>query len=361
MTFSTVYDTRLHDLAGDVDGSVSSLEIQQELHQESSSLISQEIRTPLTSIRGTLCLLRSGYLGNVSEQGLSLLDTALGNADRMVRLAQSLENQSIFSCAILSEPEMHRLQLENDLRLAWQQRDFQLYYQPIVSLSDRTITGFEALIRWHHPDRGWVSPATFIPIAEELGLIEAIGLWVLKEACSQLRQWQAKSPEFSTLTVNVNLSMNQLLQPNLASQIQQICDEEQVSPQSVNLEITEGALVDNAAQAIATVAKLKQMGFRLYVDDFGTGYSSLARLGDFPLDALKIDRSFIRDKKWHICKIVMLLASTLGLDVVAEGIETGEDLETLKQLGCEQMQGYLFSAPLNADHAESLLTDLYQF
>jgi diguanylate cyclase (GGDEF)-like protein len=252
-----------------------------------------------------------------------------------------------------------RLQLETDLQWALKRQEFQLYYQPIVSLNNGNIKGFEALVRFCHPIRGLVEPAEFIPLTEETGLIVPLGYWVLREACRQLKTWQMQFPA-TPLTITVNLSGKQLLQADLVEQIEQILQETNLEPRSLGLEITESAIIQNAESAAIMLSQLKRLGVRLYMDDFGTGYSSLSYLHRFPIDTLKIDRSFVTNvdvdpEKIEIIRTVIALAGNLGMDVVAEGVETNNQMHQLKALNCEFGQGYFFSKPLDSKMAEALI------
>ncbi len=254
-----------------------------------------------------------------------------------------------------------RLQLETDLRRAIERFEFQLHYQPIVSLQTGSITGFEALIRWQHPQLGLVSPATFIPVAEETGLIISIGSWVLEIACQQLSLWQAQFPRSSPLTLCVNLSVKQFAQPELIENIRRLLYQYRLATGSLKLEITESVLMDNSQVVTSAVALLKTLGVGLCLDDFGTGYSSLSYLHRFPIDVLKIDRSFINqmtfgDKNAQIVKAITTLAQALGIEIVAEGIETVQQQTQLTALGCEYGQGYLFSVPLTAQAATTFIS-----
>lgn len=254
------------------------------------------------------------------------------------------------------------LQLENDLRRAVENcQEFVLHYQPIVALKTGKITGFEALVRWQHPTRGLVSPTEFIPLAEETGLIIPLGHWVLSQAALQLRVWQLVFPDRGPLTMSVNLSPKQFSHPKLVAQIDQILEETGLDGSRLNLEITESALMDNSVDAAGMLVQLRNRNIRLSIDDFGTGYSSLSLLAKLPLNTLKIDRSFVSQmgkygENVEIVWTIVTLAHNLGMDVVAEGIETSQQLALLKNLQCEFGQGYFFSKPLDSRGAGTLLT-----
>lgn len=320
-----------------------------------AALVSHELRTPLTSIRGALSLLLSGKLGTISDRGKRLLELAVKNTDRLVRLTAAIESDREIQVNIISAAAMARYQLEKELQLALERQQFQLHYQPIISLETNKISGFEALVRWQHPRRGLVSPAEFIPLAEKTGLIEPLGTWVLDNACRQLYSWQQEFACNPSLTMSVNLSSLQLSQPNLVEQVQEILQKTNLATSSLRLEITESAIMENQTNAIATLHQLKALGIQLYMDDFGTGYSSLSRLHELPIDLMKIDRSFVSQKKWDIIRAIMILASSLGLEVIAEGIETAEEVAELKRLGCKQGQGYFYSKPVDAQAAADLI------
>jgi diguanylate cyclase (GGDEF)-like protein/PAS domain S-box-containing protein len=263
------------------------------------------------------------------------------------------------------DKEMHahvlgRLQLETDLRRALRNQEFHVYYQPITSLVTGKLTGFEALIRWQHPERGLVSPVEFIPIAEETGLIVPIGQWILQEACATMQVWQKQFPHLAPLTISVNLSGKQLREQDLIEQIDQVLAETHLDGHSLKLEITESILMDNAETVTEMLLQLRKRHIQLSIDDFGTGYSSLSYLHRFPVNTLKIDRSFVSrmnqdDENSKIVRAIVSLAHTLKMDVIAEGVETRSQLHQLQSLECEQGQGYLFSKPLDVLAAEILL------
>ena len=252
------------------------------------------------------------------------------------------------------------LQLETDLRRAIERKEIELHYQPIISLRNQRVSGFEALLRWRHPVRGWVSPLEFVPIAEQTGLILPIGAWVLQEACRQMQAWQSELGDQNRLwTINVNLSSKQFT-PELADQISQVLEETGLNPCQLKLEITESLLMENAESAIERLSQLQQLGVQLAIDDFGTGYSSLSYLHRLPIDTLKVDRSFIQridsdGEQLAIVRTIIMLAWNLGMEVVAEGAETAKQVAQLKALRCEYAQGYFFSKPLDAVTAEQYL------
>jgi EAL domain-containing protein (putative c-di-GMP-specific phosphodiesterase class I) len=253
------------------------------------------------------------------------------------------------------------MQMETDLRRAVERQEFELFYQPIVSLSTGRIAGFEALVRWPHPEKGYIPPGDFIGLAEETGLIMPLGSWVLREACQQLCQWQVQFSQHLPLSVSVNLSSRQFSQPNLPELIQQILEETNLSPTSLKLEITESAIMENTESAMAMLLAIKQLGVQLSVDDFGTGYSSLGYLYRFPMDVLKIDQSFVSridvdGEKLELVRTITTLSWNLGMDVIAEGVETTKQLAQLKALKCEYGQGHLFAPAMSAANMEVFLS-----
>lgn len=255
---------------------------------------------------------------------------------------------------------VQRLHLDADLRRALQRHEFQVHYQPILSLSNHQMVGVEALVRWQHPARGMVSPAEFIPLAEETGLIVPLGNWVLRQACQQLMDWQRQFPGHELLFVSVNLSVIQLSQPDLLRQIDEILWQTGLPACLLKLEITESAAMENAQRVIKILEQLKARQIRLSIDDFGTGYSSLSHLHSFPIDMLKVDRSFVmhiqdQSKNLEVVQTIIRLAHSLGMETIAEGIETPQQLDSLKTLGCEYGQGYLFAKPMQPEAIASLL------
>lgn len=253
-----------------------------------------------------------------------------------------------------------QLQLENDLRRALVRQEFQVYYQAIVSLDTGRITGFESLLRWKHPERGSISPAEFIPVAEETGLIFPLGAWVLRQSCYQLQTWQKQFPSYPPLTISVNISGRQLSDLSLMDEVDRIVEQTALEPGSLKLEITESVLMDNAPRAAALLEKLRAQNIELCIDDFGTGYSSLSYLQRFPVTVLKIDKSFVSDmtvneENAEIVRAIIMLANNLGLYVTAEGVETEEQLVQLWSWQCDYAQGYFFSKPVDRDRATALL------
>jgi diguanylate cyclase (GGDEF)-like protein/PAS domain S-box-containing protein len=279
-------------------------------------------------------------------------DTALYRAK-----ASGKARFEVFDSAMRDEA-VARMRLDTDLRRATEREDFQLYYQPIVSLQQGEIRGFEALIRWPHGDRGLVQPSDFIPVAEETGLILPIGWWALREACQQVAVWQKAFPVDPPLTMAVNLSGKQFLQMDLVRHITHIVADTGIPPSSLKLEITESTIIEDTEAVIELLLQLKALGITIAIDDFGTGYSSLSYLHRLPIDALKIDRSFVNamtTEGSEIVRAIVGLAHNLGLDVIAEGVESAAQLQQLRALGCEYGQGYLFSRPVDGSRAQTLL------
>ncbi len=270
------------------------------------------------------------------------------------------------SCHAVFDPSMHThalwlLQIENDLRRAISRQELVIYYQPIVSLETNCLEGVEALVRWQHPEQGLVSPADFIPMAEETGIIIALDQWVLKNACCQLRYWQQQFPAFSHLTLSVNLSGHHFFQMDFLEQIDQILASVGILGQYLKLEITESVLLSNPDSTAEMLKQLRKRNIQVSLDDFGTGYSSLSYLHRFPLNILKIDRSFVstleaQDSRTAIVRTIVTLGHELGIDVIAEGIETAYQMQFLKGLDCHYGQGYCFSPPVDSKTMTTLLT-----
>ncbi|HJP95481.1 MAG TPA: EAL domain-containing protein [Pyrinomonadaceae bacterium] len=258
-------------------------------------------------------------------------------------------------------PQLDVTNLGTDLDKAVERQELLLHYQPIVCLETGKLHAFEALVRWHHPQRGLISPSDFIPLAEETGAIIGISNWVLREACLQLKRWQERFPFHGSLAVTVNLSSKQFMQVDLIDQVIEILQDTRINPRSLKLEITESAVMENIGTATVLLQQLRALGIELAIDDFGTGYSSLSYLHRLPINSLKIDKSFVKgmvEKREHaeIVKTILTLARSLGIRVVAEGVETLEQLVELRRLQCDAGQGFLFSKPAEAETAEALLT-----
>jgi diguanylate cyclase (GGDEF)-like protein/PAS domain S-box-containing protein len=301
--------------------------------------------------------------------GIALSNTAyeepedmLRDADTAMYRAKSLGKArfEVFD-ADMRASVMARLQLETDMRRALERNEFRNFYQPIVALDSGHVVGFEALMRWQHPTRGMIGPEEFIFVAEETGLIRDLGWWSLREACRQMSTWRARSKAYLDLTMSVNVSAKQLLQPHLVEEMKKLLTETALPPEALKLEITESAVMADPAAAAEMLQRIKSLGIRLAIDDFGTGYSSLSYLHRFPLDTLKIDRSFISgdgegSEGMEIARTIMPMAKTLRLDVVAEGVETVEQVGLLRRLQCKYAQGYFFSKPLAPEEVPPVLS-----
>ncbi len=257
----------------------------------------------------------------------------------------------------LHDRKVSLLMLETDLRGALDRGEIILNFQPIVSLKSQGIVGFESLARWRHPKRGLVSPEVFIPIAEETGLILSIGEWVLRESCRQIRRWIDKTGR--QLFISVNVSGKQFMQPDFLSIVRQALDQSGLEGACLKLEMTESVLIGNVDELTEILKQIRDMGIRIAIDDFGTGYSSLSYLNKFPIDWVKIDRSFVRQMKGHdkkdMISTIVSMAHLMNMEMVAEGIETARHVEHLTEYGCEYGQGYYFSVPLSVEDADSLL------
>ena len=262
----------------------------------------------------------------------------------------------------MRERVVARMEIEADLKKAVKAHEFVLHYQPKVSLVDQRITGFEALVRWNHPRRGLLYPSEFIPVAEETGLIVPLGLWILHEACRQMAAWHKSMIGEPALSISVNISFKQLAEASLADDVERILTETGLEPATLKLEITESSIMENAQLAIATLRRFKELNISLEIDDFGTGYSSLSYLRQLPFDTVKIDRSFVKemgtcDDTSEIIGTILQLARSLDMDVVAEGVETEDQLARLTAMGCHSGQGYYFSKPVDAERALRLVRD----
>jgi len=297
-----------------------------------------------------------GSSGNSPDDLLRNADTAMYHAKAHGRGRFEVFNQG------MRERAVARMEVEADLKKAVDAHEFELYYQPKVSLPDQKITGFEALIRWNHPKRGLLYPSEFISIAEDTGLIVPLGRWVLREGCRQMAAWQQSMFRDPALTISINLSYKQLSDAGLVEDVRRILAETGLDPKTLRLEMTESSIMENAELAVATLRKFKDLNIGLEIDDFGTGYSSLSCLRQLPFDTLKIDYSFVKglgtaDDTTQIINTILQLARSLDMDVVAEGVETRDQLARLTAMGCSSGQGYYFSRPVDAERAQRLIRD----
>ncbi|WP_019502429.1 EAL domain-containing protein [Pseudanabaena sp. PCC 6802] len=325
--------------------------LQQELHQP-FVLSGYEV---FTSVSIGIVMSSFGY--EDPESMLRDADTAMYRAKARGKAQYVMFEPAMYAGAVT------RLQSEIDMRKAIERNELRLFYQPIMSLATKKVTGFEALLRWHHPERGFIFPIDFIALAEETGLIVAIGEWVLREACRQLLKWQAQFPLDTPLTISVNISSLQVTQPNFIDQVEQILQETGLDPKCLKLEITETALMDNLDIACKRFEQLRNRNIQVYIDDFGTGYSSFGYLQNLPIDVLKIDKSFINkiafdENSLQIVQAIMSLARSIGMGVVAEGVETSEQLACLEAMGQESVQGYFISRPVDSLAAEMIVREL---
>ena len=289
-------------------------------------------------------------------------ETLMQDAHRAMSRARALgkEHYEIFDPGMRTEA-VKRFQLEAELRSAIDRKEFMLYYQPIVNLKTGKLAGFEALVRWQHPVQGFVSPGAFIPAAEDTGLIIPLGSWILEEACSQMHRWHQQYAHSEHLMVSVNLSTKQFNQVNLTQEVNSILKKTGLDSQTLKLELTESAAMDDVGGTIDQLGKLKALNLKLSLDDFGTGYSSLSYLHQLPTDTLKVDQSFVgrmeeeSGEDGEIVKTIISLGHQLGMDVIAEGIETAEQLMGLRKLDCNYGQGYFFAKPLPKELAEEMV------
>ena len=323
--------------------------------------VRQKISTPFT-INGRQVFTSVSVGIAVGRPGYELAEDVLRDAD--IAMYQAKENHQ---GSMVFDQTMHiravtRMQLETDLRHAVERDELIVYYQPIIDLATMSLNGFEALMRWRHPQRGIVPPNEFIPLAEETGLIVPLTLWILRESCRQTVEWQRRSPRHRPLMVSVNLSGRHFEQSDIVGQVRGVIEETGIDPTCLKLELTESAVMENAERTITLLKQLRALGVQLSIDDFGTGYSSLSYLHRFPINMLKVDRSFVGSmeegsENGEIVRTIISLAKTLNLNVVAEGIESIHQLHQLRILGCEYGQGFLFSRPVPAAEIESMLED----
>jgi diguanylate cyclase (GGDEF)-like protein len=301
-----------------------------------------------------------------SQNGNDRPEDILRNADIAMYRAKALgkNRYEIFTPDLLTSA-ISRLEVETDLARALERNEFRLYYQPIMSLHDGRLSGFEALVRWQHPTRGLVGPDQFIDILEENGAIVDIGEWILREGCRQLQAWRTTFVNAQHLRMNINVSAKQLASRGFVQTMESALSTNSLNPDWVNMEITESVLMDNPKQARVILTQIKDMGVHIHLDDFGTGYSSLAYLRDFPIDALKIDKSFVSSSSAtdagatlasiEIVRTIIALSQSLSLTITAEGVETDAQREKLRALGCDRGQGYYFSRPIDASRAGAFI------
>jgi diguanylate cyclase (GGDEF)-like protein/PAS domain S-box-containing protein len=341
-------------LCEEVAGEEAALEIAGRM----SDAVSRPVLLPEGEVfvTASLGVALSGTADDTAENLLRDADTAMYRAKDQGRARTEVFDERTHQRAV------HQLRTGNDLHRALERREFQVHYQPVVDVPTGSVAGFEALVRWQHPTRGLILPGDFVALAEETGLIVPLGAWVLEEACRQVAAWQARMPDDAPpLFISVNLSPRQLAEPTLPAETARILEHTGVDPASVWLEITESTLMHDAESAIGALRALRALGVHLSVDDFGTGYSSLSYLKRFPVEALKVDRSFVdglgrESGDSAIVTAVITLAHALGLRAVAEGVETDIQLNELQMLGCDMAQGYLFSHPKPASQLEHLVT-----
>jgi diguanylate cyclase (GGDEF)-like protein/PAS domain S-box-containing protein len=296
--------------------------------------------------------------GNQSPENLLRdADTAMYRAKELGRARHEVFDPAMHSSAVAL------LQMETDLRRAIEREEFVVHYQPIVSLKTGRIAGLEALLRWEHPQKGLLTPEEFLSVAEETGLILPIGWFVLRRACEQMREWQRHIMAYPLLAVDVNFSATQLAQPDFTRQLAHVLSESGLEPRRLRLEITESVIMQSPEAASEMLERLRELDVRVHIDDFGMGYSSLSMLHNFPIDSLKVDRSFVgrigaEGEDLEIVQTIITLAHNLGMDVIAEGVETEDQLAHLRTLGCDYGQGYLFSRPVPAERmGEMILSD----
>ncbi|MCW2995723.1 MAG: diguanylate cyclase [Conexibacter sp.] len=324
--------------------------------------IMEAVSTPLTAAHKELALRCSLGIAIAAEDGAADADELIRDADAAMYIAKR-DGKGGYR---LFEPEMHegvlqRLELRTDLQRALATDQLELFYQPVIRLDDGTISGVEALLRWNHPERGMVGPDQFIPLAEETGLIVPIGRWVLREGCREGRRLMESLPTDRPVSLAINLSLKQLQHSDIVTDVREALEESGLPPAQLTLEITESVLMADTDLAVQRLAELKELGIKLALDDFGTGYSSLSYLSKFPVDVLKMDRSFLQEgaspQAADLANAVVALGSTLSLEVVAEGIEMPEQWKTLRDLGCELGQGFYFARPMNAEAARQFLAE----
>jgi diguanylate cyclase (GGDEF)-like protein len=326
---------------------------------EIATRILESVNTPFeidgkeVQVSASLGIVHNNYSYLHAEELLQDADIAMYRAK-----VQSKGSFKLFQ-AEMRKQMLSRLELENELRFALERKEFELYYQPVINLGTGQISGFEALIRWRQPQQGLLLPGDFIPVAEEAGLFNKIGKWILIEACRQIHYWQMRYPRDTQLTMSVNLSGSQITMPDFADQLVRICQESGLSNHNLKLEIKESAYFKSPDETILLLAQLRRLGFGILIDDFGIGYSTMSQLQQYPVNALKIDKSFISQISRHsqegIVTAIITLAQRMGIETIAEGVESREQLECLRDLGCNYVQGFLIDKPLQPSEVEERL------
>lgn len=339
-------------LLEDISDTTDAIRVADRLQRELSAPVELEGQEVVTTVSMGIALSDLGYTH--PQEVLRDADNAMYRAKSLGKARYQVFDQQ------MHEAIRARLALENELRKGIERNEFVLLYQPIMNLESHRTVGFEALVRWRHPTRGFIAPSEFIPIAEETGLIIPLGKWVLLEACRQLMRWSARLPQATELTMSVNLSVKQISDPELGTTVHQILRATGIRPDRLKLEITESAMMEDQSLMSHTLEQLKKLDVQLYMDDFGTGYSSLSCLHQFPIDGLKIDRAFIqsmgqRTDYTAVVQAIVSLAHHLGMTVVAEGLENANQLLQLQTLEADHGQGYFFAMPLPSDEAEQYL------
>ena len=340
-------------LLDDLTGSNDPTRVAERIRQELARAVELDGQAVFPSASIGIAVGSGGYVR--AEDLLRDADTALYRAKGLGR-----NRYEVFDAQMHAEA-VAQLRLESELRQALDRGEFRLEYQPIVALDGGRIVGFEALLRWQHPVRGIVYPGDFLEVAEETGLIVPIGWWVLHEACAQVRQWQDHYAADPPWGASVNLGSRQFIQPDLTDRIEAVLNETGIEPRSLMIEITESVIMDNAEAVTQRLARLRELEIKLSIDDFGTGYSSLSYLQRFPIDMLKIDRSFVGQmgaggENLEIVRTIVTLAHNLSKNVIAEGVETLEQLSHLRALHCDYVQGYYFSRTMDHAAATALLS-----
>jgi diguanylate cyclase (GGDEF)-like protein len=347
-----ITDAEFSVLLDNFDRKTRALEVASRIHEELSRSFPWRKKKVSFSVQIGVAMADSSYTypeDLVRDADLAMYQVKVNGSSKPVCFTTGMRERTL-----------RLLQLEAELRNAIETNELVLYYQPEVDLASRSVIGFEALVRWIHPERGIVTPAEFIPIAEETGLILPLGDWGLTQACQQILAWRALANDGMDMRVSVNLSAKQFGQSDLVERISGILDATGVAGSNLSLEMTESSLMSDADAALKTMQQLRHLGIGLHMDDFGTGYSSLNHLHRFPFDTLKIDRSFVTrmtdQKESHeIVNTIVSLARSLKMSVVAEGIETADQLQWLHSLGCHFGQGYYFAKPMTADTISAMI------